>query len=349
MGDSPRRMNVSGSSAVSGKDVAKVVVITGASAGVGRATAVAFARQGAHVALLARGIQGLEAAAEEVQRAGGRALAIPTDVADADQVDHAAERIEAELGPIDIWINSAMVTVFSTFDDMTNEEFDQVTRVTYLGTVYGTRAALRHMKPRGRGKVIQVGSALAYRSIPLQSAYCGAKAAVRGFTDAVRVELMRDRSEVKICMVQLGAFNTPQFEWARAKLGARPQPVPPIYQPEVAAESIIYAARSDRREVWNTFSTFKTIVGGFLLPHLGDYMALKQAWSGQKDPDSPVPSNRPDNLFEPVERDFGSHGRFDEEARERSWYLKLTESRAPLLLGALAVAAALSIGMAKKK
>lgn len=326
----------------------QVVVVTGASAGVGRATAVAFAKQGAKVALLARGEVGLQAAAKEVQAAGGQALVLPVDVADAGQVEAAADRIEAELGPIEVWVNSAMVTVFSSFHEMTPEEFRQVTEVTYLGTVNGTRAALARMRPRNRGKIIQVGSALSYRSIPLQSAYCGAKFAIRGFTDSVRVELMRDKSAIGICMVQLGAFNTPQFEWAKSRLSGRPQPLPPIYQPEVAAESIVWAAQHERREVWNTFSTFKTIVGGFLFPSLGDRLALKQAYSGQNDKDSPVPSKRPDNLFGSVAEDYGTHGRFDGEAKNYSWYLKITQNRKPIFWGALAVAAALGAGCARR-
>lgn len=327
----------------------QVVVVTGASAGVGRATAVAFAKRGATVVLLARGKEGLDAAAKEVEQAGGKALVIATDVADAAEVDSAADQVKEQFGRIDIWVNCAMVTVFSSFHEMTNEEFDRVTQVTYLGTVYGTRAALRHMRPVNRGKIIQVGSALAYRSIPLQSAYCGAKAAIRGFTDSVRVELMHEKSAIGLSMVHLGAFNTPQFEWAKSRLGARPQPLPPIYQPEVAAESIVWTAHHERRELWNTFSTFKTIVGGFLLPTIGDKIALKQAYSGQKDTDEPLPEDRPNNLFTPVTRDFGAHGRFDDQAKNNSLYLKFTENRKPILLGALAVAVAVGSRMAVKR
>ncbi len=317
----------------------EVVVISGASAGVGRATAVEFAKRGAAVALLARGRVGLEAAAAEVERAGGKALIIPTDVADAAQVEAAADQIERELGPINTWVNSAMVTMFSSFHEMSAEEFDRITHVTYTGTVYGTRAALKRMRPRNSGKIIQVGSALAYRSVPLQSAYCGAKAAIRGFTDSVRVELMHEKSKIRICMVQLGAFNTPQFQWARSKLEGRPQPLPPIYQPEVAARSIVWAADHGRRELWNTFSAMKTIVGGFLLPTVGDHLALKQAYSGQNDRDTRKPSERPDNLFEPVEQNFGAHGRFDDESKESSWYLQASVNRKPIMLGLLAAAA----------
>lgn len=327
----------------------KVVVVTGASAGVGRATAIAFGERGLRVALIARGIVGLEAAAREVEQAGGKALVVPADVGDPKQVEMAADRIETELGPIDIWVNSAMVTVFSPFEEITSQEFERVTQVTYLGTVHGTQAALKRMRPRNRGKIIQVGSALAYRSIPLQSAYCGAKAAVRGFTDAVRVELMHEQTAVEVSMVHLGAVNTPQFEWARSHLKkGRPQPLPPIYQPEVAAESVVWAAYHKRRELWTTFSTFKTIVGGFLLPHIGDLVALKQAYSGQRDTESTEPSDRPDNLFEPVPRDFGASGRFV-NAKNRSWYLAATTHRRPLFWGVLTAAAIAGAAVASQQ
>lgn len=328
----------------------QVVVVTGASAGVGRATAVAFAKQGTRVALLARGLVGLKAAAQEVEQAGGKALVIPVDVADAAQVEAAAERVEVELGPIDVWVNCAMATVFSAFEEMSNEEFDRVTQVTYLGTVYGTRAALKHMRPRNRGKIIQVGSALAYRSIPLQSAYCAAKAAARGFTDALRVELMHEQSEIGLSTVHLGAVNTPQFEWARSHLKiGYPQPLPPIYEPEVAARSIVWAAQHKRRELWLTFSTFKTIVGGFLLPRVGDLLALKQAYPGQRDTDTPEPEDRPDNLFEPVGRDYGTRGRFIEDAEGSSWYLATTKHRKPVMWGLLAAVAVLGAGLAHRR
>lgn len=328
----------------------QVVVVTGASAGVGRAAAIAFGKQGARVALLARGTVGLEAAAKEVEAAGGKALVLPVDVAKASEVDAAAERVEAELGPIDVWVNCAMVTVFSAFEEMTNEEFDRVTQVTYLGTVYGTRAALKHMRPRNRGKIIQVGSALAYRSIPLQSAYCAAKAAARGFTDALRVELMHEKSQIDLCTVHLGAVNTPQFDWARSHLKeGHPQPLPPIYEPEVAADSIVWAAQHKRRELWLTFSTFKTIVGGFLLPKIGDLLALKQAYPGQRDTDTAEPADRPDNLFEPVDRDYGTRGRFVEDAEGSSWYLATTKHRKPVIWGLLAAAAVAGAGVARMR
>lgn len=321
----------------------QTVVITGGSAGVGRATAITFASRGANVAVLARGQQGLDATVREIEQAGGRALALPVDVAEADQVDRAADRIESELGAIDIWINAAMLTTFSSFDEMSSQEYDHITRTTYLGTVNGTRAALRLMRPRGRGRIIQVGSALAYRSIPLQSAYCGAKAAIRGFTDSVRVELMHAKTDITISMIQLGACNTPQFDWARSRLKHHPRPLPPVYQPDVAAQAIVFAANNYRRELWITFSAFKTIVGGFLMPALTDRMALKQAYSGQNDTSIPPPTGeRPDNLFTPVDRNAGARGRFGSESKSDSLFLKMNMNRSTMLsaaaIGAILVA-----------
>src|ERR671935_2350676 len=237
----------------------RVVVVTGASAGVGRAVVRAFASRGASIGLLARGEAGLQAAASEVIHAGRRAVAIPTDVADPAQVESAAARVEAELGPIDVWVNNAMVSVFSPFKEMETSEFRRVTEVTYLGVVYGTRSALKRMLPRNRGVIVQVGSALAYRGIPLQSAYCGAKHAIQGFTESVRCELLHDDSHVQVTMVQMPALNTPQFGWAKSRLPHTAQPVPPIYQPEVAAEAIVHAAHHPRREFSVGFSTVKAI------------------------------------------------------------------------------------------
>src|SRR5918912_496967 len=228
----------------------EVVVVTGASAGVGRATAVAFAKRGARVGLLARGRDGLEGARTEVESAGGKALIIPADVSDADAVEEAAQRVEEDLGPIDVWVNNAMTSVFSPVKEMTPEEFRRVTEVTYLGYVYGTMAALKRMLPRNRGTIVQVGSALAYRGIPLQSAYCGAKHAIQGFMDSLRCELLHDGSRVRVAMVQMPALNTPQFGWVKSRLPHKAQPVPPIYQPEVAAEAIHWAAHHERREIW---------------------------------------------------------------------------------------------------
>jgi short-subunit dehydrogenase len=308
------------------KTRAEVVVITGASAGVGRATAHRFARDGASVVLIARASKALDAAAAEVRAMGVRTLAIGVDVADAAQVEAAAERVEHEIGPIDIWINAAMATIFAPVSEISAEEFRRATDVTYLGTVHGTMSALKRMRLRNRGKIVQVGSALAYRAIPLQSAYCGAKFAIRGFTDALRVELMHDKSKVSVTMVQLSAFNTPQFQWGRTRLPRRPQPVPPIYQPEVAAEGIHYAAHHFRRELWVGYPAVKAIIGNGLVPWLADRILAKEGYSGQMDKE-PVPADRPDNLFEPVDRDFGTHGRFDDRSRSFSSQLWMTTHR----------------------
>lgn len=318
----------------------KIVVVTGASAGVGRATAVEFARQGATVALLARGKAGLEGARAEVEAAGGKAWVQTLDVADADAVDAAAERIEAELGPIDIWVNNAMVTVLSPISQMTAEEFRRVTEVTYLGTVHGTLAALRHMRPRNRGVIVQVGSALAYRAIPLQSAYCAAKFACRGFTDSLRVELQHDDSAVHVTSVHLAAFNTPQFDWARNRMPRRPQPVPPVFQPELAARAIVWASQQKRREVNVGFPAVKTIWGNKFAPQVADWVLEEDGYSGQQDEQLSA-GDRPDNLFKPVDRDMGSHGRFDNEARTHSWQLWATMHRKGLMAAALLAPAAL--------
>lgn len=318
----------------------KIVVVTGASAGVGRATAVEFARQGATVALLARGKAGLEGARAEVEAAGGKAWVQTLDVADADAVDAAAERIEAELGAIDIWVNNAMVTVLSPISQMTAEEFRRVTEVTYLGTVHGTLAALRHMRPRNRGVIVQVGSALAYRAIPLQSAYCAAKFACRGFTDSLRVELQHDDSAVHVTSAHLAAFNTPQFDWARNRMPRRPQPVPPVFQPELAARAIVWASQQKRREVNVGFPAVKTIWGNKFAPQVADWVLEEDGYSGQQDEQLSA-GDRPDNLFEPVDRDMGSHGRFDNEARTHSWQLWATMHRRGLMAAALLAPAAL--------
>lgn len=312
-----------------------IVVVTGSSAGIGRATALEFARHGAKLALLARGIDGLAGAQREIEQVGGTALVIPTDVADPEQVERAAERVERELGPIDIWVNCAMVTVFSPVEAMTPGEFRRVTEVTYLGTVHGTLAALKRMRPRGRGTIVQVGSALAYRAIPLQSAYCGAKFAIRGFTDALRSELIHDRSPVKLTMVQIAAFNTPQFDWARIHLDQNPQPVPPIFQPEVAARGIVHAAYHPRREFWIGWPTVKAILGNKLVPGLLDRYLASRAYEGQFGSE-PLPAYRPDNLFEPVPGDHGSHGRFDARAKPDSWQL-LANMHRGWIVGALGI------------
>lgn len=311
----------------------EVVVITGASAGVGRATARAFARRGAQVGLLARGRDGLEGARRDVEAAGGRALVLPADVANADEVEAAAALAESELGPIDIWINNAMVSVFSPVKQTTAEEYRRVTDVTYLGLVYGTLAALKRMLPRDRGVIVQVGSALAYRGIPLQSAYCAAKHAVQGFHDSLRSELIHDKSRVRVTMVQLPALNTPQFSWVRTRLPGKPQPVPPIFQPEVAARAILHAAHSDRREIYVGWPTVKAIVGDKIAPGFLDHYLADMAYEGQQMKE-PVDPNRQDNLWEPVPGDHGAHGEFDDRARSVSLQAWATTHRRSLALAA---------------
>ena len=318
----------------------RVVVITGASAGVGRAVARAFAKRGASLGLLARGRDGLEAARQEAEGAGVTALAIPTDVADARQVEAAAEQIERELGPIDIWINNASVSVFSPILQMTPEEFQRVTEVTYLGAVYGTLAALKRMTPRNSGTIVQVGSALAYRSIPLQSAYCGAKHALDGFTESLRSELLHDRSGVHVTMVQLRALNTPQFDWTRSRMAGQPQPVPPIFQPEVAAEAIVWAAGERRREVWVGWPTVTAVVGDKIAPGLLDSYLARFGYESQQT-DEPVAPDRPDNLFEPVPGDHGAHGRFDARAKPFSAQFWISRHRGAIA-GAVALGALLA-------
>ncbi len=295
----------------------QVVVVTGASAGVGRAVVREFARQGAHIGLIARGRERLEAAKREVEEQGGRALVVPADVANSQAVDSAAERVEQELGPIDIWVNDAMTTIFAPFVEITPDEFKRVTEVTYLGQVYGTMAALKRMKARNRGKIVQVGSALAYRSIPLQSAYCGAKHAIVGFTDSIRSELIHDRSSIHLTVVHLPAMNTPQFSWCRTRMPRHAQPVPPIFQPEVAARAIVWAANHKRREVYVAWPTVKAIYGQELVPGYADRYLAEHAYSGQQTSE-PVPPGRPDNLFEPVQGEYAAHGVFDDRAKDFS-------------------------------
>lgn len=329
------------------KMLEEVVVITGASAGVGRATAHAFAARGARLGLIARGADRLDATLAEVEARGGKGIVIPVDVADADGLDQAAEHIERTLGPIDIWVNAAMATVFGPFHSLTPEEFRRATEVTYLGFVHGTMAALRRMRPWNRGTIIQVGSALAYRSVPLQSAYCGAKAAIRGFTDSIRSELIHDRSDIHITMVQMPALNTPQFDWARNKLRHRPQPMPPIFQPEVAAEAIVFASSARRREIYVGGPTVQAILGNILAPGLLDRLLARKGYRGQLTDTLETPG-RPDNLFAPVAVEHQTHGRFDARAKAYSAELAATEHR-PLLtvglgllaLGGLALAARL--------
>lgn len=319
-----------------------IVVVTGASAGVGRAAVRAFAQRGARIGLLARGIDGLEGARREVEAAGGKALVLPTDVADPEQVEAAAERIEAEWGPIDIWVNNAMTSVFSPFHQMTAEEYRRVTEVTYLGVVYGTMAALRRMRPRNRGVIVQVGSALAYRGIPLQSAYCGAKHAIEGFTESVRSELIHDKRDIHITMVQMPALNTPQFRWVKSRLPNKAQPVPPIYQPEVAAEAIIYAAYHRRREITVGLNNSIIVWGNKFFPGLGDHYLAKTGYESQQTAE-PRDPDRPHNLWEPVAGDHGARGVFSDRAHPTSWQLWANTHRpqwVPAILGLAGLAVA---------
>jgi NAD(P)-dependent dehydrogenase (short-subunit alcohol dehydrogenase family) len=327
----------------------EVVVVTGASAGVGRATVRELARQGANVGLIARGQAGLDGAQRDVERLGGRAIAVPADVADHDEVEAAAERIEAALGPIDVWINNAMATILAPLSEITPEEFRRSTEVTYLGSVWGTMAALRRMRPRDRGTIVQVGSALAYRGIPLQAPYCGAKHALQGFLESLRTELLHEGSNVHVTMVQLPAVNTPQFTWARTRLPHEPQPVPPIYQPQVAAKAIVWAARNPRRELMVAWPTVKAIVGNAVAPALADRYLARSGYDAQQT-DSPVEPDRADNLFDPVDDDRGAHGPFDEQSRERSLQAELSRHRRSLGLGFLAsAAAALAVSRAARR
>ncbi len=314
-----------------------VVVVTGASAGVGRATVRAFAKRGASVGLLARGPDGLRATREEVEKEGGRALDVVTDVADPDQVEAAAERVEDELGPIDLWVNNAMVSVFMPLSEMTPDDFRRVTEVTYLGCVYGTMSALRRMLPRDRGSIVQVGSALAYRGIPLQSAYCGAKHAMQGFTESVRCELLHEKSNVHICMVQLPALNTPQFHWVKTNFHKHPQPVPPIYQPELAAESVAWAASHRRREVNVGETTAATVLADKVIPGALDRYLGRTGFDSQQ-ADWSLEADRVDNLWKPVAGDHGAHGEFDEQAHARSvqWWLTTHRGWAALAMALLA-------------
>jgi NAD(P)-dependent dehydrogenase (short-subunit alcohol dehydrogenase family) len=331
--------------------MSKVVVVTGASAGVGRATARRFARYGYDVALLARGDAGLASAASEVRAAGSHALSLPVDVANHLDVERAAEQVEAELGPIEVWVNSAFVGSFAPLWEMSADEYRRVTEVTYLGVVHGTMSALRRMRARNHGAIVQVGSALAYRGIPLQTAYSGAKHAIQGFTEALRCELMHDHSAVKVSAVHLPALNTPQFSWGLSRLPRRPQPVPPIYQPEVAARAIVYAAEHpNRREYWVGASTVATIVANAVAPALLDRYLGATGFRSQQTDEPADPSTRI-NLWKPVDdaNDFGAHGRFDSQSHGRSVQWWLNEHRArrigtAALLAAVATSAAFRRG-----
>lgn len=317
---------------------AEVVVITGATAGVGRATTRAFAKQGAHIGLLARGEDRLEATKQEVESLGGEAVAIPTDVAEADQVEAAAEAVEDAFGPIDVWVNNAMTSVFGEFMDVEPDEYRRVTDVTYHGTVYGTMAALRRMIPRDHGSIVLVGSALAYRGIPLQSAYCGAKHAIEGMFDSIRAELLHNNSNVEVTMVQLPAVNTPQFEWVRSKLPRKAQPVPPIYQPEVAADAIVWSAHHSEREIYVGYSATQAIIGNKLLPGVGDWYLARTGYEGQMQEGRDNP-DRPDNLWDPVPGDRGAHGMFDDRARTWSPELWISKNKRWLAAAGAGVAA----------
>jgi NAD(P)-dependent dehydrogenase (short-subunit alcohol dehydrogenase family) len=327
----------------------KVVVVTGASAGIGRATARAFGRRGSAVGLIARGRGGLEEARREIEAAGGRALVLSCDVADPDQVERAAERVEAEFGPIDVWVNVAMVTVFGPVHELSAAELRRVTEVTYLGAAHGTIAALRRMRARDRGTIVQVGSALAYRSVPLQAAYCGAKAAIRGFLDSLRCELLHDGSNVQVAMLQISAFNTPQFDWARCHMDRAPQPLSPIFQPEVAAEAVVFAANHPRREFWVGWPAVKAILGNRVMPGLLDRMMARSGYSGQLSGKRTSP-DRPDNLYEPVAGDHGTRGRFSDRALDHSsqfWLSRhVTPAVATTALAGL-LAAVIVVGFAR--
>lgn len=318
-------------------DPRRIVVVSGASGGIGRATAIEFARHGWHVALLARGQEGLEHAQREIERLGSTASVHLVDVADDTAVEAAAAAVEQAWGPIDVWVNNAMATVFSFAIDVTADEFRRATEVTYLGTVWGTSTALRRMQARDRGTIVQVGSALAYRSIPLQAAYCGAKAAIRGYTDSLRCELIHARSNVHLTMVQLSAFNTPQFDWGRSHLARRPRPMGRIFQPELAARAIYFAATHRRREVWVGWPAVQSILGTRLLPGLLDRILGRRAVEGQLT-DEPLPLDRTDNLYAPATRDHGAHGRFDRSAKADSLQFRWVVHRRAALAGITMIA-----------
>lgn len=322
----------------------QVVVITGASAGVGRATARAFAREGARIGLLARGKAGLDGARQDVEELGGQALAISVDVADANAVDAAAQEVEDTFGPIDVWVNNAMTSVFSPVKEMQADEYRRVTEVCYLGYVHGTLAALKRMLPRDSGTIIQVGSALAYRGIPLQSAYCGAKHAIQGFTDSLRTELIHDGSNVHVTEVQLPAMNTPQFGWVKSRLPNKAQPVPPIYQPEVAAEAIVWSAHNKRRELLVGGSTQISVNGNKIAPAFGDWYLAQGGLESQQS-DEPEDPDREHNLWDPVPGDHGAHGRFDTQAKGSSPQTWASMNRGPVALAVAGLSTAIGAAL----
>jgi short-subunit dehydrogenase len=311
----------------------EVIVVTGASAGLGRAIVREFAREGAHIGLIARGQERLETTRAEVEQLGGKALVLPLDVADANALEQAAGRVERELGSIDVWINNAMLSVYSPIKEMRAEEYERVTQVTYLGYVYGTLSALNRMLPRDRGVIIQIGSSLAYASIPIQSAYCAAKHAIRGFTSSLRAELLHDKSKVRVTMIQMPAINTPQFDWSMNRMAHRPEPVPPMFQPEMCARAVQYAVRNDvGRELVVTWSARKLILGARLIPGHVERRVAREAYEDQES-DEPENPERPHNLWEPVAGDWAAHGRFDAKARSRSIALWFRMHRRTVLLG----------------
>jgi len=331
----------------------RVVVVTGSSGGVGRAAARAFGARGAAVGLLARGEKGLDGAAHDVEAAGGKAIAVPTDVADFAQIQQAADRIERQFGPIDTWVNVAFTSVFAPFMEISPEEYKRVTEVTYLGYVYGTRVALEHMLPRRHGAIVQVGSALAYRGIPLQTAYCGAKHAIQGFNEALRCELLHDKSNVHTTMLQLPAVNTPQFSWVMNKLPHHAQPVPPIYEPSVIAEAICYAAEHpQRREYWVGGTTAGTLIANKFAPGLLDRYLAKTGYKSQQTSE-PRPSDAPSNLWEPADsesgHDYGARGEFSDRAHARSAQVWLSQHHGVLgFVGAVVGAGAAALAAARR-
>ena len=334
----------------------QTVVVTGASAGIGRATARLFGQRGARVVLIARGQAGLDGAARDVQEAGGQALAISADVADYEQVTAAARQAEERFGPIDVWVNVAFTSVFAPFSEITAEEFGRVTEVSYLGFVHGTMAALALMRPRGRGTIVQVGSALGERSIPLQSAYCGAKHAINGFTSSLRCELLHEKSGVRVTVVQMPAVNTPQFSWVRSRLPNHPQPVPPIYEPEVAARGVVFAAdHPGRRQYWVGASTVATLLANRAVPAVLDRYLARTGYKAQQTGEAADP-DRPDNLHQPVDgvngHDFGPHGAFDDRSHDRSqqlWMSQHGRASAGLIAGAAVLGAFLAGRLGRRR
>ena len=326
----------------------KVVVITGATGGVGRATAWEFAKQGAKIALLARGVEQLEATKKEVEQLGGEALPIPCDVGNYEDVENAAERTEQVFGPIDVWVNNAMNSVFAPFKEIHPDEFKRVTEVTYLGQIYGARAALKRMLPRNKGSIIFVGSALAYRGIPLQSAYCGAKHGIQGFYDSLRTELMHDNSKIKTCMVQLPAMNTTQFGWVLSRLPNKPKPMGKVYEPEVAARAIVYAAAHNRREIYVGYPTFKAIYGNKIAAWYADKVLADTGFDGQQT-NQPDNANRKNNVWQPVPEDRGAYGEFGPVAHKKSFTLWVSLHRNLVRTIAGVAAAGLIIALHKKK